>query len=159
MNVKFRSCARHELGFKKMEDVKNCPYCGEEVLAVAKKCKHCGEWLDKTVNTPPTKSEITKVDNSAKLENLYKAARRAREDGNSNQALKHYEKLQMEDPDNWEPAFFIAYYSAINSLENDRPGDSVRVTGNRVSLGGNYRSGISPAINTITNCLNNSWCI
>lgn len=25
----------------------NCPYCGEEILATAKKCKHCGEWLDK----------------------------------------------------------------------------------------------------------------
>lgn len=29
------------------EDVKNCPYCGEVILASAKKCKHCGEWLDK----------------------------------------------------------------------------------------------------------------
>lgn len=26
---------------------KRCPYCGEEILAVAKKCKHCGEWLNK----------------------------------------------------------------------------------------------------------------
>lgn len=24
-----------------------CPYCGEEILAKARKCKHCGEWLDK----------------------------------------------------------------------------------------------------------------
>lgn len=23
-----------------------CPYCGEEILSVAKKCKHCGEFLD-----------------------------------------------------------------------------------------------------------------
>ena len=27
------------------EAKKRCPYCGEEILAVAKKCKHCGEWL------------------------------------------------------------------------------------------------------------------
>lgn len=30
------------------EEKKRCPYCGEEILAVAKKCKHCGEWLIET---------------------------------------------------------------------------------------------------------------
>ncbi len=28
------------------EPTKRCPMCGEEILAVAKKCKHCGEYLD-----------------------------------------------------------------------------------------------------------------
>lgn len=30
---------------------KHCPYCGEEILAIAKKCRHCGEWLEKDNTT------------------------------------------------------------------------------------------------------------
>ena len=28
---------------------KKCPYCGEDINAIAKKCKHCGEILDETL--------------------------------------------------------------------------------------------------------------
>ena len=28
-----------------MEETKRCPYCGEEILVSAKKCKFCHEWL------------------------------------------------------------------------------------------------------------------
>jgi membrane protein YdbS with pleckstrin-like domain len=30
------------------ESTKRCPFCGEVILTVAKKCKHCGEFLDRT---------------------------------------------------------------------------------------------------------------
>ena len=39
-----------------MKETKNCPYCGEEILAVAKKCKHCGEWLEAKVTEKEKKS-------------------------------------------------------------------------------------------------------
>jgi DNA-directed RNA polymerase subunit M/transcription elongation factor TFIIS len=30
---------------------RNCPFCGEQVLKVAKKCKHCGEFFDQNCST------------------------------------------------------------------------------------------------------------
>ena len=35
------------------EETKRCPYCGEEILAIAKKCKHCGSWLEEVPNNNP----------------------------------------------------------------------------------------------------------
>lgn len=33
------------------KQTKNCPFCGKEVLVTAKKCKHCGQWLEKQCPT------------------------------------------------------------------------------------------------------------
>lgn len=35
------------------EETKICPYCGEQILKVAIKCKHCGEWLDENYQEAP----------------------------------------------------------------------------------------------------------
>ena len=53
------------------KETKNCPYCGEEILAVAKKCKHCGEWLDKT-SKPNTPVPIQHNNSSQNSQNLQK---------------------------------------------------------------------------------------
>lgn len=37
---------------EKKEKVKRCPFCGEEILAIAKKCKHCGSYLGKRQTLP-----------------------------------------------------------------------------------------------------------
>jgi hypothetical protein len=35
---------------------KPCPFCGEAILPVAKKCKHCGEFLDEATSSNGTQS-------------------------------------------------------------------------------------------------------
>jgi transcription elongation factor Elf1 len=144
-----------------------CEICGSEDFVKQEGvfvCQSCGakysvEEAKKMMSEGATEAagKVT-IDNS-KLDNLYKVARSAREDADTEQAFKLYEQIRLEDPDNWEPIFFIAYFSAINILKNDKQGDSVKVVGGSVSLGGNYRSGIIPAINSIGNCLNRVFSI
>jgi hypothetical protein len=38
-------------------EIKKCPFCSEEILSTAKKCKHCGEMVEETSN-PIAKEEF-----------------------------------------------------------------------------------------------------
>ncbi|MBO7565614.1 MAG: hypothetical protein J6T60_00750 [Bacteroidales bacterium] len=42
-----------------MQDRIKCPLCGELIMATAKKCRFCGEWLTQDVQTPVTSTAPT----------------------------------------------------------------------------------------------------
>jgi len=146
-----------------------CEMCGgnnlvkQEGVFVCQNCKtkYSVEEARKMMieGTVDVTGSTVKVDNTARLDNLYKSARRARDSGNSKQAFKYYEQLQMEDPDNWESAFYVAYYSAIYVLRNDSPGGSVQISGGQVSLSYAYRSGITPCIDAMSNCFDSVFSL
>ena len=52
-----------------MGDTKKCPYCGEEIKAVAKKCRFCGQWFDEESNEVKANEEV-KPQNDASVEQV-----------------------------------------------------------------------------------------
>lgn len=40
---------------------KKCPFCAEEILTDAKKCKHCGEFIEKNISNGTSNKRILKI--------------------------------------------------------------------------------------------------
>lgn len=55
-----------------------------------------------------------RIDSSDELANLYQIARRAKNNNNTENAAKYYEKILIKDPSNWEPNFYTVYFQSMN---------------------------------------------
>ena len=47
---KEKSAEKEKSPLVSKRETQNCPFCGEEILVIARKCKHCGEFLDGTLH-------------------------------------------------------------------------------------------------------------
>ncbi len=92
-----------------------CELCGSVDLVKEGEyfvCQHCGCKYDLEAAKKMMVEGVVKIDTSDELEKLYKAARNARETGDTESALRHYEKISSQDPDSWEALFYLVVLKA-----------------------------------------------
>lgn len=64
-----------------------------------------------------------KVDKSEELKKLYTLARRAKESDNTDNAVRYYTQIEMQDPDSWEAYFYLIYFKARTTTIREIPDD------------------------------------
>lgn len=76
-------------------------------------CQHCGTKY--TVEEAKKLLGTVKIDRSEETERYLLLAQRAKEENNAENAVKYYSLVAEEDPNNWEAAFFVAYFQYMKS--------------------------------------------
>ena len=74
-------------------------------------CQHCGTKY--TIEEARKLIGTVSIDNSQQIENLYTLARRAKNNGNIDDAAKYYAQVVTEMPNDWEATFYSVYYASM----------------------------------------------
>ena len=96
--------------FAKEGDFFVCQGCGTKYSTEDAK-KMMVEVEDEVKKTIPEPVENAVPPESEKLKNLRTLARRAKENNDAANAAKYYEMILLEDPNDWESAFYSIYYA------------------------------------------------
>lgn len=93
-----------------------CPQCGAEIQLDDSRefgyCSFCGTKVMQEKIVVEHRGSVV-IDNKEKLDNIYKLARRARENDDSENAAKYYSMILLENPDDWEADYYASYYEAL----------------------------------------------
>lgn len=92
-------------------------------------CQHCGTKYTVEDAKKMMIEGAVKIDNSEKLSNLYQLARRAKLEGNIDNAAKYYGMILLDDPNNWEATFFSALYTAMQTPIAEIPSAAYQIAG------------------------------
>ena len=120
-----------------------CEMCGSTELV--KKdgvfvCQSCGtkysveEAKKMMIEGPVDVQGTVKVDTSDKVKNLYKMARRAKDDNNAELAAKYYEMITFENPDDWESLFYFKYFKTKDTNLRDMDNSVIRLSNSLDSI-------------------------
>ena len=77
-------------------------------------CQHCRTKYTVEEAKKLMVEGTVKIDKSDELKNLYELARRARNDGNGENAMMYYQQILGMAPSDWEANFYTTYYRAYN---------------------------------------------
>lgn len=90
----------------KQDGVFVCQHCGTKYSADAVRKMVVDGKVDVSGST-------VKVDGSDRLKNLREIAKRAVADNDAEAAVKYYDMILVEEPNNWEAAFYTVYFRAM----------------------------------------------
>ena len=99
-----------------------CEMCGSQDLVKQDGmyvCQNCGTKYD-----PEEAKKLlveVKIDNSAKIQNLFQIARRAYKEGNYEDSANYYQQISVDMPDNWEANFYKVLYKQRCCMIRDLP--------------------------------------
>lgn len=105
--IKCELCGSNE--FVKEDEFFVCQYCHTKYTTEDAK-----KMMVEIEGKVDVSGSTVKVDSSDELKKLFEVARRAKDDGNTENAEKFYNQILVKSPNSWEANFYSTYFQCMN---------------------------------------------